>query len=165
MRTLLVALVVFANFAGGSAPSGGGDYAVTMNRILGSAESLARFATGLGVGLVAWMGTLHQGASFLLSRVPRSWRLWHRGVFTSRIPFFKYLLGGLLLLVVGAGLVYQLVGLNVGALEAGLWAGAMTGFAWTVRGLARGTRQIDLLLSNRRHVDESKVRLSLSKEN
>lgn len=141
-------------FCAAAGPQDAGSYGYTMEHFLAWVEYGAVVAVGWSAAVAVWLATVHQAGAFLISNSPRAWRLWRRGVLTSPLPLFKYVVGGVALLVLGAVAAWQLLGFWTEAFDLGLWAGGATGVLWTVRKLqAPGTR-LDFLLSNQRYVAE-----------
>lgn len=121
----------------------------------------ARLSIGWGGAVAVWLVTIHRAAVWLVSRVPRAWRLWRRSVLTTLVPLLKALVGGAVLLGGGGGLVWWLFGVASGAFDPGLWAGLVTGALWSVSTLPGSESRVDFLLANRRHVNQGKVSISL----
>ncbi|MFB6098562.1 MAG: hypothetical protein ABEK84_05515, partial [Salinibacter sp.] len=106
-----------------------------------------------------WLVTGHQAMSCLSVDMPRAWRLWRKNVLTSRVPVYKYLLGGSLLIVLGVVLVEQLWGFWEDAFDVGLLAGIVVGAGHSLIKTREEGNQIDFLEANQRFLNEKRVRL------
>lgn len=129
--------------------------ALVLHRI----EVLGIFAIGWGVGVTAWLVIGHQALLCFFEKVPRAWSLWRKDVLKSSLPVHKYLIGGILLLGLGAFLVKQLWGLWIGAYSMGFIAGAIIGGIHSITTVGDIGSPIDFLDANQRYVNEDKVSL------
>lgn len=127
-------------------------------------DYLAVVGIGWGVGVSGWVAAGHQACKCLFLNTPSSWTLWRQDVLTSPWPLFKYVFGGILLLVLGVVAGRELVSLWSSPFQTGVWAGGVTGVFWSLRRLSEGASQVDFLLSNRRYVDERRVGFSSNDE-
>lgn len=159
MRILLSAVVLWGLVLFGVEGSGQSTYSAIVEELLRWGEYVGILAVGWGTGIFGWLGTAHWAGSLLLSKMPRAWRLYRQGVLTSQIPFFKYLGGGLLLLVLGALGGRELPDLWTETFDTGLWVGAACGLLWSIKNFPFRTKMVDFLLSNKRYVDKRKVSL------
>lgn len=137
--------------------SGQNAFAVNEALILHRLEYVGILAIGWGVGVVAWLVTGHQAMECFFRRMPRAWTLWRKEVLTSSLPALKYLLGGGLLLAVGAELAKQLWGLWMEAYDVGLLTGGIVGVIFSLSETEKRSSQIDFLEANQRYVNEGKV--------
>jgi hypothetical protein len=96
--------------------------------------------------------------------MPRAWKLWQKGILTSRLPIYKYLLGGGLLLVLGIVLVDQLWGVWTKAFDVGVIAGVVVGAWFSFVNARKFRNQIDFLEANQRFLNENKVPLFTESE-
>ncbi len=133
--------------------------AIERRIILRQIQHLGVFAIGWGVGVTGWLITGHQATTCFFECVPRAWRFWRKDVFTSPLPVFKYLLGGVLLVGFAVVLARKLWGLWVGAFDVGLMAGGFVGVLHSLSSVQKVGNLIDFLEANQRYVNEDEVAL------
>lgn len=116
-------------------------------------------AIGWSAGVTSWLVTGHQAMWCLFVNMPRAWKLLRKNVLTSSLPIYKYLLGGSLLLMLGAILVDQVWGIWTQAFDVGLLAGIVVGAGHSFLNMRHVGNQVDFLEANQRYLNEDQVAL------
>ena len=134
-------------------------FPVRVGEVLMWSEYLGMVAIGWGVGVAVWLVSGQPAITCLFVDLPRAWKLRREHVLTSSLPIYKYLLGGALLLVLGAILVDQLWGFWTSAFTVGLLAGVIVGAGHSVVNVQKRGGPVDFLEANQRYLNEDEVPL------
>ena len=134
-------------------------FPVRVGEVLMWSEYVGMLAVGWGVGVTVWLVSGRPAITCLFVDLPRAWKLRREHVLTSSLPICKYLLGGALLLMLGAILVDQLWGFWTPAFNIGLLTGVIVGAGHSVVNVRKLGGPVDFLEANQRYLNENEVPL------